>query len=364
MAATLSTSAPRPAGHPSARTPGAETWIAPLDAARSAVLRVVGRPARRLLADRDARVALYGSFGIVSAFAMATLAPLWLLALGPIVLGVPHLLADARYMVVRQGLHRRAGFWALVVLPLVLTFIHPQATTAFVAVLGATMLARGRQGDGTGGVWSTPGSYLRRSIVLAPALGVTVICVRGGHTGDVVMAHMHNLAALAIWWAWAPRRTGGLRWVPLALFAAGGALLLGGALDGAYLASRGPGISLHEMVRTLSCVQDPRVGLRLVLFFAFAQSIHYAVWLRLVPEEDRPRPGLRSFQSSLRALVGDLGWLPVIACALGVVGLTGWALLDPHAARLAYLRMALFHGPLELAVVAILFIERRPLKTA
>ena len=53
------------------------------------------------------------------------------------------LLPHARYLVARQGLHRRAAFWPLVALPLAFTFVWPHATTAFVAVLGAALLARG-----------------------------------------------------------------------------------------------------------------------------------------------------------------------------------------------------------------------------
>jgi molybdate transport system substrate-binding protein len=39
------------------------------------------------------------------------LIPLWMLALGPILLGVPHLLADLRYCVFRPGWHRQAAIW-------------------------------------------------------------------------------------------------------------------------------------------------------------------------------------------------------------------------------------------------------------
>jgi hypothetical protein len=349
--AAVSTFRPGTASHPT--SDGA--WLAPLDAARSAVLRALGSPGRRFLGDREARVALYGSFGVLVALAMTALAPAWLLAIGPFVMGIPHLFADTRYLVVRQGLHRRRGFWLLVLLPLVLAFFQPQATTALAAIVGATLLARG--------------SYLRRSLVLAPVLGLAIVAASAGHRADIVMAHLHNLVALAFWWAWAPAsRTagrGGLRWIPIALFAIASALLLGGAFDAsAYPSARAVDVSLRDLVGTLSLIRDPRLGLRFVLFFAFAQSVHYAVWVRLVPEEDRPRPGLRSFQSTLAALVQDFGRIPLVVSALAVVGLVAWGCLDVHAARVGYLRVALFHGPLELAVAALLFIERRRLKTA
>ena len=334
--------------------PGA--WLAPLDAVRSALLRALGGPGRLFLGDREARVALYGSFGVLSALTLTALAPAWLLAIGPFVLGIPHLFADTRYLVVRQGLHRRTGFLLLVLLPLVLAFFQPQATTALAAVAGATLVARG--------------SYLRRSLVLAPAIGLAILAAHAGHTADIVLAHMHNLVALVFWWAWAPvkprsrdGRRGRLRWLPVALFVMASLLFLGGAFDAsAQIGGSAP--SLREMVPSLSFVADPRLGMRLVLFFAFAQSVHYAVWVRLVPEEDRPRPGIRSFQSTLAALIQDFGRAPLAVCALAAAGLVVWGCLDAHAARIGYLRLALFHGPLELAVAALLVIERRPLKTA
>ncbi len=41
-------------------------------------------------------------------------------------------------------------------------------------------------------------------------------------------------------------------------------------------------------------------ALRLVLLFAFAQAVHYGIWLRLIPEEDRPQPSPRTYAASFR----------------------------------------------------------------
>src|SRR5207342_1597240 len=59
------------------------------------------------------------------------------------------------------------------------------------------------------------------------------------------------------------------------------------------------------------------LALRFTGFFAFAQAVHYGVWLKLLPEEDRARRGVRSFRASYRALTRDLGHvLPVAALVL------------------------------------------------
>ncbi|HEX3849538.1 MAG TPA: hypothetical protein VHW01_01150 [Polyangiaceae bacterium] len=321
-----------------------------LDRARATTLRALGKPGRRYLNDRTARVALYGSFGITSAFGLTAALPLWLMGLGPILFGVPHLLADIRYLVVRPGLHLRRGFWLLVAAPLAMLVLWPHASIAFVPVLGAAVLARG--------------SGLRRLLVLTLVLPLIFCAARTGRGADVLMAHVHNLVALGLWWAWHQGRAGA-RFIPLALFAACIALLLGGTFDAVFqsaVARSGPGVTLFEMVETLSPVRDLAWGRRFVLVFAFAQSVHYAIWVRLIPEEDRPRPGLRSFDSSFRALIADLGPVLPLGCALCIGALVAWACVEPRAARQAYLQLALFHGPLEIAVVGLLFIERSQLK--
>jgi hypothetical protein len=101
----------------------------------------------------------------------------------------------------------------------------------------------------------------------------------------------------------------------------------------------------------------------LVLLFGFAQAVHYGVWLRLIPEEDRPQPTPRTFASSFRALRQDLGpWL-LGAGAAFATGLAMWAMIDLAQARAGYLRMALFHGYVEVAAAAFLFVEGRPRQT-
>lgn len=326
-----------------------ERLLSPLDAARALVLRGVGRPGRALLRDRELRVGVYGVLSVLVTFALTCLAPVWLLAIGPLVLGVPHLVADVRYLVARQGLHRRAAFWALVALPIAIVWIRPGLTFGLVAIAGAAIAARAPIG--------------RRLAIAALAMLALLAYSRVGWTADVIFAHAHNVIAVLLWWRWAPRR----RWFhrpTIALAALGGALVLGGAIDGVAwnagrLAVPVAGIGLNELAVTLSPVADPTWSLRLVLFFAFAQSIHYAVWLRLVPEDDRPRAGIRSYTRSVRALVSDIGWPLFAIAALASAAFVAWGLLDAAAARDGYLRLALFHGPLELAVVVLLFLEGR-----
>ena len=59
-----------------------------------------------LLNSRELRVGLAGTLGVIFIASLAFALPIWVLALGPIVWGVPHVMADIRYMVIQPGLHR------------------------------------------------------------------------------------------------------------------------------------------------------------------------------------------------------------------------------------------------------------------
>ena len=112
----------------------------------------------------------------------------------------------------------------------------------------------------------------------------------------------------------------------------------------------------HE--RSLAPFAGDTWGVRLVLFYAFAQSLHYAVWLRMVPEEDRSKSAPRPFVQSYRAIVKDMGRPLVFLGAATTLAVAVWAVYDLAQARMGYLRFALFHGHLELAAAAWLWMER------
>lgn len=324
--------------------------LRPLDGARRALLRAFGAPLRALFTDRDLRVAALGLAGVASALATVLAAPLWVLLVAPVVMGVAHLVADARYLVVRQGLHRRPAFVLGVLLPASLTLLAPRAPLGCVALLGALLGARA----------SPP---LRLALALPLAAGLYA-ALRWEARAALAFAHAHNLVALALW-AWWARRPARWRWlVPLATTIAV-SLVAYGVFDDIALrpwAMRAPvpGFDLGRAVEELSPVHPmtrPLGAARWALAFAFLQSVHYAAWLRLIPDEDRGRTGPRGYVASYRALVGDLGRPLAWTAAALTVALLAWALTSAVAARGAYLRLAFGHGYVELAAALLLWLE-------
>jgi hypothetical protein len=81
------------------------------------------------------------------------------------------------------------------------------------------------------------------------------------------------------------------------------------------------------------------------------------VWLRLLPEDDRPSPTPRSYVQSFRALTSDVGSLVVWIAMLSAIALAIWAAISLGEARNGYIQAAFFHGYLELAAAALLWAE-------
>ncbi|MCA9493540.1 MAG: hypothetical protein KC621_26595 [Myxococcales bacterium] len=330
---------------------GLQRGVAPLDRLRRALYRWLAPWLGPWIRSREVRIGLHGALAVGGSLLLAALAPLWMLALGPLLLGVPHLVADLRYLVARPGLHRRRGAW------LVAGLLVASSVTADLrwGLAGAALVPLGAHG--------VPA---RRALVAAGLGALAVASFVAPWPTSLGLAHAHNVVAVVAWMTLAvalhqDAAGNAVRWGTTLAFFAGGAAILGGLLDPVLL--EGPTLpgapSVRDHLATLAPGMDAPWGRRWVVAFAYAQSVHYGLWLRIVPEESRERPAPRSWEASLRALRRDLG-APVFAAAvLLCVALAGWGLLDLAEARAGYLRLALFHGPLELAVLGLVAAEGR-----
>jgi hypothetical protein len=322
--------------------------LRPLDEIRAAVLRAGAPIARPFLRDRGLRVLVYACVAIALAFTVACTSPAFLLAVAPIALGVPHLMADARYLVARRGLHRRSLFWTFVCAPCALVWSSPHVWVGLLATLGAVAIARASVTKKAAGA------------LAVSLLAVTAYRFRG--PAEVWMAHAHNLIALVLWVALFRRadeqsRAGRARWaIVIALFAVCSLLFF--VLPILPESSARFGVDMDHQALIFSPLPHHAFGAQLVMLFAFAQSVHYAIWLRVIPEEARSRQGVRSFASSLQALRQDLGTFVLVGFVLLALFFVAWALHDLWAARVGYLNLAITHGYLEVAILALVLLER------
>lgn len=328
--------------------------VGALDWLRTRWLKLLGPLGRVLVRDRELRVGLGGAISISVALLLVLTYPLVVLAVSPLILGVPHVGADLRYLLFRPGLHRR---W---------TFLVPLAVC--LGVLAFTVDPRfGFAPLVLIGVVARHASLGRRLVPILAGLMLIGIGSIFPHELALAFAHLHNFVAIGLFLWWRPRQRG-WHWLPVLAFAAGCAVILTGVADPLLLGTDGwnvsaDGTDLYWQLAVYAPGAGITWGARLVLLFAFAQAMHYGVWLRLLPEEDRARETPRTFSASFAALRADWGRAGTWVIGLVTLVLAVWAVADLYEARMGYLRLVLFHGYFELAAVALLWTERRPLRS-
>ncbi len=321
--------------------------ITAVDRLRRSWLSALGRPGRALVRKRELRVAVIFSVMVTTALIGSLVAPFWLLLLGPVVWGVPHVVADIRYLVVRSGYHQRPRVALLGGLTLLWMALGGPLVEGLLCTAAVALLAR---------------AGLIRRLVVAAVIVLFAFFLDGlGRYGNIAFAHLHNFTPLLLWWIWR-RRVGKLHMIPLVLLVAATCFLLSPvALDvaqalgglGRFSTEMGPKAQLWRLAADI----DPAWGMRLVLLFCFSQSIHYGLWLHLLPDEDRDRATPLTFRATVEGLRVDLGDVGLVVAALLSIGVAVWALIDLVGANAGYFRMAQFHAHLEVMAIALFVLE-------
>jgi hypothetical protein len=182
-----------------------------------------------------------------------------------------------------------------------------------------------------------------------------VLAWRDPERARFVFCHAHNPLALVLWLVlFRPRRGLGVLWLPLALLAAVTALVAHGDTFGWILAAGGRqalGVDLLAIADQLAPGLGA-FGVSLTVAFVLWQSIHYTVWLNVVPIE---QGGARSFRQSWRALCADFGPGALRVLAIGMLALVAFAACSLTRTRDLYLSLASFHAYLELVALGALW---------
>jgi hypothetical protein len=264
------------------------------------------------------------------------------LLLGPVIFGVPHLFSEARYLFFQRRSARR---WVLVCI------LVAQAVSVF-AGFGIYSLGLAS----AAALWATaPARSWRGVALLSLAALAQAASVIGPTWSRFLLLHLHNCVPLLVWAFWRKRPAFVSFAVPLIACLAAAAIL-GGYFDAIPL--RTP---LRDDIFSLTKITDAVAGgfggewrRRLLLFFCFTQAVHYAVWLRLIPEEARARETPRSWKASWEAYKRDSGAniarltllataaMPVFAFAVGVV-----------RARSLYVTLSEFHATVEVILLVV-----------
>ena len=206
---------------------------------------------------------------------------------------------------------------------------------------------------------------LRRSwLALALALAVLVVAAAVSFTFPayhfVVLSHLHNVAPLFFLWEWssslAPRVRGMFRAVNVGWVLVVPGLILSGALDPLLRAAPAAlgGLGSFEVAGLVRTYAPPslvptEVGVRFLVVFAFMQTMHYVVWIGVLPRY-APEAAAR-FDTRLPLLRGGRAWL--LGVGLGaVLAVAFW--LDYAGGKSLYAAAASYHAYLEFPVLLAL----------
>jgi hypothetical protein len=354
--------------------------LAPLDSLRRDALRLaLARPTvAAWLRTKDRRIALVSTCGVLLALALATVLPAAMLVLTPIVLGVPHVASDARYLVVRQGVPRA---WVAVVAVACASLVALRALEGLAPIdapFGAIEV-------GLASIWiaaaaihgaSQARAWGRLAVALPIVGAIGALALRAPDLARVAFAHVHNLVGVAIWVIVFRRKgqgskadearssmrgqerhaAGYLAAVPaLVALCVAVAVSLSGmpARVAAHLGTDAAlGINLGDAAQALAPGLPLGLALGVVTSYVVLQSVHYAVWLGWIPQESIRAEGTLTFRMTARSLRRDFGALGLAAIGLSWVAVVAFAFIDAKTTRDTYLSLAAFHAYLEVAMLA------------
>jgi hypothetical protein len=289
--------------------------------------------------------ALGMSVAAVACMALALRAPIVLTLVGFVLFGALHNLLELRYVLGRFADLLTGRF--LSVLVGLITGIAVcrlvAGPTGRLAEIGLGYLVLG-----VAAFWSLKRNRMGLAGVLAVLAGAAALSFTHPAHHFVVLTHLHNLVPLAFIWEWA-RHSPLLRAVSVGWVLVIPAGLLLGLADGLMRLDAPARFSPAD-----SPLFDGATAARLLAVFAFLQSMHYVVWVWLLP---RYAPAATArFEMRVPGVRGWRIWVlgAIAALALGVVL---WA--DYRTGRGVYAALAGYHAYLEFPVLLVMLMSFR-----
>ena len=298
---------------------------------------------------------------VVLVLTLSVLFPVGMFFIGPMVLGIAHIAADARYLVLRQRLPK--------------AFVVLSAISA-IAIVGLRVLQAQGVVHASIDLWEAAVGALwlisalafaardrrarRRALAVGAGLGgLFVVGLMHASAANVVMMHAHNVIGIATW-VFLYRKRKAWELLPIAVLTLGVVFILSGAaLPWTYRAGGELAFGTHitAIGKWLAPGLTPHVAAGVVISFVLLQAIHYAVWTTWIPQEDLTGEGTLTFRMTVRGLIADFGFAGCALVGAVILGLAGLALFRIHDALSWYVTLSRFHGLLELAVIAFLFVR-------
>ncbi|MFM6848091.1 MAG: hypothetical protein ACKOVB_03185, partial [Terrabacter sp.] len=289
---------------------------------------------------------------VAAALALALGAPIATAVIGLILFGILHNLLEIRYVAGRfSGMLGRPFLDVLVALVTAIVVCRLLA-----GVVGRTaQLAEILLGYGVIAFAARYGlEGRRRHVVWGVVTAAAAVSLSFPAYHFVVLTHLHNVVPLFFLWEWSrrissPRGRRAFRAVQLLWVVAIPAVVLAGLLDGALTTDPGIVRSVVGDGQTVLASSAPPgaaatlLGTRLLTAFAFMQTMHYVVWVAVMP---RVAPDASaSFEARVPWVTGPRLW------AVGFLAAAVFAVLfgiDFAQGKALYAALASYHAYLEL----------------
>jgi hypothetical protein len=292
-------------------------------------------------ADRPAHT-LHGALFVVVSLAIAFVAPVSAMTLGPLLLGAPHLVGDLRVLwLQRPGGILDAEILRIFVPLLAMTLVRPALAIGFPepamceVALGVVAIAIAAHAGFA--------SSRRRLHVIAAAVPLLAFAMAFAPAVQLTLAHAHNVVAFAAWLVWTRHR--GFAWGAAGLYVAAWMAALALPIADGELDALSFGATFATFANGLAPGLGSVDGALVVRSFVFAQLVHYGIWMFALPRVEAARE-----ERASRGL-----WIAAV-CACAIVPIVG--AFDPLGVRGAYLSLVVFHGWFELAVFTFLAARR------
>jgi hypothetical protein len=350
-----------------------------LDHFRASILRSTLRIDlfRSWFLNRPSRLLILFGLASASALVLSVFFPLWVLLLGPLIYGVPHIFSSIRYFhhsVIRTSPRevrddQRFRMFKVLGGVLVAVFAYRLLITVDYFQLnlpsmsewaGSTYIELGALGFTVAmaaWIYGIAWRQIVQGLLFAIPLVLGFVFYPAWTIGALVL--IHNFVAFVYWMIASEKDERKVATFAFAVTLAVTALIFAGAFDSWGKPSLILDLASLSIVDTGKLIapwsSNETLLLHACIAFAFGQSLHYFVWLKAIPDQHHYQKIPTTFRHSLTLLRGDFGYTMASALiALSVGSVVFWSFMSFQKARLIYFCLASYHGYLELAGLVLI----------
>lgn len=325
----------------------------------------LGRRRSTLSGDRPVGIApsVWLGLAAVVSLALALRLPVTTTVLGLVVFGVLHNVLELRYVLGRFDDVLRGPFLMLLgglITGVLICRLLPAGPVPRSVEIGLCYVVLG-----VACVRALRGWWLALAVAILGLAAAASLTFPAYHF--VMLTHLHNVVPLFFLWEWSRSMASTTRWgfraTNLAWVVGIPALLLVGVFDALLRAAPVGfgglgGVAAFDPDRLAASYAPPALvadmGLRFLAVFAFMQTMHYVVWVGILPRY-APEAAAR-FDARVPVLRGGRAWLlgGAVAVVLGVV-----FAIDYAQGKALYAALATYHAYLEFPVLLALLLSYR-----